>query len=114
MITLAGFVPGEDIEIKFTGLRPGEKLFEEISLEGENILPTAHPKIRTFQGKQIAFNQLAPWVSNLQNLLWRRDEAAIIEHLKILVPEYQSSFEPSLTTSGAKTSVLRTLKAVAG
>ena len=114
MITLAGFVPGEDIEIKFTGLRPGEKLFEEISLEGENILPTANPKILTFQGKQIAFNQLAPWVSNLQNLLWRRDEAAIIEHLKILVPEYQSSFEPSLTTSGAKTSVLRTLKAAAG
>ena len=88
MITLAGFVPGEDIEIRFTGLRPGEKLFEEISLEGENILPTAHSKIRVFEGRQMTFDQLAPWLANLQNLLWRRDEQAILEHLKILVPEY--------------------------
>ena len=93
MISLAGFVPGEDIEIRFTGLRPGEKLFEEISLEGENIMPTSHSKIRIFQGRQMTFDQLAPWVANLQNLLWRRDEEAILDHLKILVPEYQPYIE---------------------
>lgn len=93
MISLAGFVPGEDIEIRFTGLRPGEKLFEEISLDGENIMPTPHSKIRIFQGRQMTFDQLAPWVANLQNLLWRRDEEAILDHLKILVPEYQPYVE---------------------
>ncbi len=119
MITLAGFVPGEDIEIRFTGLRPGEKLFEEISLAGENIMPTAHTKICVFQGKQITFDQLGPWVSTLQNLLWRRDEAAIIEQLKLLVPEYQSSFEPAQPTPDQNTApvagkLVRAFKAAAG
>ena len=41
------------------------------------------------------FDQLGPWVANLQNLLWRRDEHAILEHLKILVPEYQPYIEAS-------------------
>src|SRR5262249_7226366 len=50
MIQLAGLVPNEDIEIRFTGLRPGEKLFEEISMDGENIVPTYHEKIRIFTG----------------------------------------------------------------
>ncbi len=50
MIQLAGLVPEEDIEIRFTGVRPGEKLFEEISMHGENMLPTHHEKIRIFAG----------------------------------------------------------------
>ena len=49
MIRLSGLEPDEDIEIRYTGLRPGEKLFEELTLEGENILPTYHEKIKIFQ-----------------------------------------------------------------
>src|SRR6185369_9887287 len=45
LIQLSGFVPNKDIRIEFTGLRPGEKLYEELSYEGENISPTRHPKI---------------------------------------------------------------------
>jgi FlaA1/EpsC-like NDP-sugar epimerase len=45
LITLSGFRPGEDIELAFTGPRPGEKLFEELSIEGEDMQPTRHPKI---------------------------------------------------------------------
>src|ERR1043166_1859660 len=45
LIALSGFVPNQDIRIEFTGLRPGEKLYEELSYEGENITPTRHPKI---------------------------------------------------------------------
>ena len=51
MIHLAGLVEGQDIEIAVTGLRPGEKLFEEVRLDGENILPTYHDKIRRFRGE---------------------------------------------------------------
>jgi FlaA1/EpsC-like NDP-sugar epimerase len=89
MISLAGFVPNEDIEIRFVGLRPGEKLFEELCFEGENILPTNHEKINIFQGERLAFHTLVPWINELQHLLWREDTAQIVEHLRTLVPEYQ-------------------------
>ncbi len=45
MIELAGYRPGEDIEIKFTGLRPGEKLYEEVLSDKENTIPTENKKI---------------------------------------------------------------------
>ena len=89
MITLAGFVPEEDIEIQFVGPRPGEKVTEELSRADENKVPTEHSKISVFKGPQITFHELHPWISELQHLLWKRDHAAIIKHLSILVPEYQ-------------------------
>ena len=89
MIGLAGFVPDEDIEIRFVGLRPGEKLYEELSFEGENIIPTNHDKIRIFCGARMQFHDLVPWVNELQHHLWRGDTVEIVEHLRSLVPEYQ-------------------------
>jgi FlaA1/EpsC-like NDP-sugar epimerase len=89
MITLAGLVPDEDIEIRFVGLRPGEKMFEELRFAGENLVPTASPKMRAFQGRQLAFDELVPWMAELQHLLWRRDGDAVLKHVRILVPEYQ-------------------------
>lgn len=89
MITLAGFTPDEDIEIRFTGLRPGEKLFEELKLEGESILPTSHEKIKVFRGEQVSTLVLAPWIAELQHLVWANDTADAVAHMKALVPEYQ-------------------------
>lgn len=89
LITLAGFKPNEDIEIRYTGLRPGEKLYEELSFEGEDIVATDHPKIRIFKGPQISFREVAPWVAELQHLLWKREAGPIIDHLHQLVPEYR-------------------------
>lgn len=54
MIRLSGLSPGEDREIRYAGLRPGEKLFEELVTEGESFLPTYHDKIKIFQGPSIS------------------------------------------------------------
>jgi FlaA1/EpsC-like NDP-sugar epimerase len=91
MIRLAGFVPDEDIEIRFTGLRPGEKLFEEISFEREDIVPTECDRIRVFKGHRVAFADLVPWVAELHQLLSRRKTDNILQHLALLVPEYSPS-----------------------
>ena len=96
MIRLAGFEPGEDIEIKIAGMRPGEKLFEELSLDNENTIPTAHPKIRTVRGRQMTMHELAPWVAELQYLLMHRSGPGVIDHLSRLVPEYRPSMGEAL------------------
>jgi FlaA1/EpsC-like NDP-sugar epimerase len=90
MIQLAGFVPNEDIEIRITGLRPGEKLFEEIALEGENVLPTYHEKIRIFKGMDVESAAVSRWLSQLESLIEQREEKKVLQHLSELVPEYKS------------------------
>ncbi|GAC1662311.1 MAG: nucleoside-diphosphate sugar epimerase/dehydratase [Candidatus Acidiferrum sp.] len=91
MIRLAGFTPDEDIQIQYTGLRPGEKLFEELKLDGEHILPTSHEQIKIFRGEQVTMQSLVPWVGELQHLIWAQEGAAVVEHLRKLVPEYQQA-----------------------
>jgi len=88
MIHLAGLVPNEDIEVRITGLRPGEKLFEEIALEGENVLPTYHEKIRIFKGPGVNSDELSNWLTQLQLLIAQREPDRILKHLAALVPEY--------------------------
>jgi FlaA1/EpsC-like NDP-sugar epimerase len=87
MIRLSGFAD-EEIKIEFTGLRPGEKLYEELLADGESTLPTPHPKLR------IARPSAAPdreWLAELE--LWLtapwRDEADVKEGLGRWVPEYR-------------------------
>ncbi len=89
MIALAGLVPDEDIEIRMVGVRPGEKLFEELNRAGENLVPTSHSKIRIFKGRQEDMGELLPWISRLERLLRQRDAEAVTAHLSSLVPEYQ-------------------------
>lgn len=89
MIRLSGFDPDRDIEIRFTGTRPGEKLFEELVLEGEQIVPTYHEKIKIFRGDRISRLETDQWLKELQNLVARGHEIPIMRHLKELVPEYQ-------------------------
>jgi len=91
MITLAGFEPDDDIEIRFTGPRPGEKIVEELRIQDENMLGTSHPKIRSFQGRRLTLQELSPWINELQHLLWHRDGDGALAHMKFLVPEYKAS-----------------------
>ena len=102
MIRLAGFEPGEDIEIKIAGMRPGEKLFEELSLGNENTTPTSHPKIGSVRGTPVTMHELAPWLAELQHKLMRRDGEAVTTHLSRLVPEYRSTPEGATAPAIAK------------
>jgi FlaA1/EpsC-like NDP-sugar epimerase len=98
MIQLSGLVPDRDIEIRFVGLRPGEKIREELLSEGEDLLPTHHSKIRIFAGPRVPLDTIETWVGRLQDLVAQRDVEAVIAHLKTLVPEYR----PATASSGAK------------
>jgi FlaA1/EpsC-like NDP-sugar epimerase len=91
MIRLAGLVPGEDIDIHVTGLRPGEKLFEELYREGENILPTSHEQIKRFRSQAPEPRYVARWLERLRVVLMEDKSEALKAHLLLLVPEYQGA-----------------------
>jgi FlaA1/EpsC-like NDP-sugar epimerase len=90
LITLSGFKPGEDIEIVFTGIRPGEKLFEELSIEGEDIQLTKHPKIRIWKNRQINIDELHSGIEQLIEIAQNQDRDEIIRKISELVPEYNN------------------------
>jgi FlaA1/EpsC-like NDP-sugar epimerase len=93
MIGLSGLEPDKDIQIKFTGLRPGEKLFEEIRLQGEGIRPTTHDQIWVFGGGQPSFAQVRNWMDELSTLVEARNVHGLISKLNSIVPEYHPSEE---------------------
>ena len=90
LIRLSGFIPYEDIDIEITGLRPGEKLFEELLLSEEGILKTSHQKI--FIGKPVFIDTISfkKSLENLKNIINTANEQEIKFHLKKMVPEYHS------------------------
>ena len=93
MIVLSGFEPEKDVKIVFTGLRPGEKLFEELKLEGEGIQPTPHDKIWVFKGTEPRFEEVRVWLEDLSALTEARNVHGLISKLQEIVPEYWPSDE---------------------
>jgi FlaA1/EpsC-like NDP-sugar epimerase len=93
LIRLSGLEPGRDIKIAFTGLRPGEKLFEQLSFEQEGIKPTAHEKIRVFDGGEVGFEQVRAWLEALSSALDAKNVHQLIQTLQTMVPEYSPSAE---------------------
>jgi hypothetical protein len=88
LITLSGFRPEEDIEITFVGIRPGEKLYEELAIEGEDVSRTAHPKIGIWQNRPVGWEAL---LEAIAGLLDRADDLSREEargKLKKIVPEF--------------------------
>jgi FlaA1/EpsC-like NDP-sugar epimerase len=92
MIRLAGKEPGRDIPIIYTGLRDGEKLFEELFHEQEAYAPTQHEKIFLAKQREIDFVDLAQQLARMQNAVKRYDEAALKTTLEAMVPEYAREF----------------------
>ena len=88
VIRLHGLEPERDIPIEYIGLRPGEKLFEELITVGEGIMPTAHEKIKVIQGNQGDYRLLADEIDALIAVADTYDAGAIKEKLRGIVPEY--------------------------
>jgi FlaA1/EpsC-like NDP-sugar epimerase len=88
LITLSGFRPDEDIDIVFSGMRPGEKLFEELSIEGEDMLPTRHPKIAAWQNKPMDRIVLRNYIEEMVLTAKSQNHAKIVAVIKKLIPEY--------------------------
>lgn len=87
LITLSGLRPDEDIKIKFTGLRPGEKMYEELLMDEENTLPTKMKGIMISTGKEVAFDDVAAKLDRLEEVL-DADDATALEALEAAVPTY--------------------------
>lgn len=94
MIKLSGFEPGKDIEIKYTGLRPGEKLREELLTRKENTLPTYHEKIFIAKQEEVDSQELEKCISELAEILSSDQEdrdMAIVKNIKRLVSTFKSN-----------------------
>ena len=91
-IRLSG-LPDEDIKIVFTGLRPGEKLVEELLTQGEGITRTWHDKIRVLSSSEVRFEELRGWLDELSALVDAKNVHGLVSKLCAIVPEYSPSPE---------------------
>ncbi|MFW6146280.1 MAG: polysaccharide biosynthesis protein [Planctomycetota bacterium] len=111
LITLSGFRPDEDIEIVFTGVRPGEKLFEELRTDGEDIEPTMHEKVNVWKTRGIDPAVLADGMGRLASLVNCPAREQILAALKTLVPEYEPLHPPPQAGASKRPTESRSLTA---
>ena len=90
MIELAGLIPEKDIEIKYTGLRPGEKLYEELLATKENTLPTNNAKIFRAKVREYDFTDISLLITRLIDLSIRVEKLEAVKVMKSIVPEFIS------------------------
>ncbi len=88
LIKFSGFEPDVDIKVDYTGLRPGEKLYEELMTDQENVIPTCHNKIMVFNGRKVDLEQLNGEIETLRREAEKRDVETIRQQFKKIVPEY--------------------------
>lgn len=92
LIRLSGLTPYEDIDIVVTGLRPGEKLFEELLIDGEGILPTSHKKIKVLAAVLRDMTSICDEFDRLYHAARSNSVADIIVSMKLLVPEFKPTY----------------------
>jgi FlaA1/EpsC-like NDP-sugar epimerase len=89
LIKLSGLTPYEDIEIQITGLRPGEKLFEELLIEGEGVMPTSHEKICVLASLTVNREKLLDTYNQLLDAACSSDIGTVMQVLKYTLPEFR-------------------------
>ncbi len=94
MIQLAGFQPNVDIKIEYTGLRPGEKLYEEVLANEENTMPTGHSQIRIAKVREYDYGEASKQVNDLTTLAEQVNIPDLIRLMKQIVPEFKSNNSP--------------------
>ena len=94
LIRLSGFEPDVEIKIEFIGLRPGEKLYEELITEGEGIVPTSHKKIMTLRGEVCGLSQINGKIDKLARMAVEQNAEMIKATLKEIVGDYQPYDHP--------------------
>lgn len=90
MIKLSGFIPYQEIDIKFTGLRPGEKLYEELLNDLENTLPTHHQKIMIAKVRENNFDMVNAQIQLLFDQTKTNNNMNVVRQMKAIVPEFKS------------------------
>jgi len=90
MIKLSGLQLGKDIEITFTGLRPGEKLYEELLADKENTLPTHHPQIMIAKVRKYQYDEVSVKVIDLLKMVGEQNNLKIVNQMKNIIPEFIS------------------------
>ena len=90
MIRLAGLEPNVDVKIEFSGLRPGEKLYEELLNDNENTMPTHHQKIMIGKVREYEFNDIGEEISALILSAKSNNDRQVVINMKKLVPEFKS------------------------
>lgn len=91
MIKLTGLIPGKDIKIEFTGLRPGEKLYEELLNKEEYTIPTHHQKIKISRVIRYPYQYIQQKINELLELNNCADEVEIVSKMKEIIPEFKSN-----------------------
>lgn len=91
MIELAGFIPGKDIKIEYSGLRPGEKLYEELLNDSEVSVPTSHKKVMMAKVREYKFSEVLPNIDNIILAAENGEELEMVTLMKQLVPEFISN-----------------------
>jgi len=93
MITLAGFVPDQDIKVVYTGIRPGEKLFEELYYPDEERVSTSHPKVfRIVSENDLDPDEVEEYMKSLEEHLRKAEVSGILEIIRRLVPQARINF----------------------
>lgn len=92
MILLSGLRPNQDISIVFTGLRDGEKLFEELLAQSEDTIPTHHEKIMIAKVREYAYPEVNNYIELFYDLVNDRNELKMVALMKELVPEFRSNY----------------------
>ena len=91
MIRLSGFEPGQDIEIQYTGLRPGEKLYEEVLATEENTVPTHNEKILSAKVRNVEASELKEKLARLEEQMNLQNNQEMVRVMKEIVPEFKSN-----------------------